>query len=183
MKDEAIPAETTVVQLIGVHQDAKARIWKEVHLFKERRMVHVYGIRQGHVWNASAESEGCCRCNVAFVLLRCNFDQTADVTKDGRDKIWSLGFFWACATFMLHEFYLFVNLFVSSGHMAISSIVSWNTPAIPACVCGSFSPRWMSDPHPGKCGNVMRQDTGNPASMGIDSACHRSLLRNFEANS
>ena len=45
MKDEPIPTETTVVQLMGVHQDAKARIWKEVHLFKERRMVHVYDIR------------------------------------------------------------------------------------------------------------------------------------------
>ena len=80
MKDEPIPAETTVVQLIGVHQDAKARIWKEVHLFKERRMVHVYGIRQGH-----------CRRTLAFVLLRCNIDQTADMMKDGRDRVWSLG--------------------------------------------------------------------------------------------
>lgn len=88
MKDEAIPAETTVVQLIGVHQDAKARIWKEVHLFKERRMVHVYGIRQGHVWkDGSAESEGCCRRTLAFVLLRCNIDQTADMMKDGRDRV------------------------------------------------------------------------------------------------
>lgn len=47
MKDEPIPADTTVVQLMGVHQEAKARIWKEVHLFKERRMVHIYELRWG----------------------------------------------------------------------------------------------------------------------------------------
>ena len=31
MKDEPIPGDTTVVQLMGVHQEAKARIWKEAH--------------------------------------------------------------------------------------------------------------------------------------------------------
>ena len=58
MKDEPIPTETTVVQLMGVHQDAKARIWKEVHLFKERRMVHVYDIR----WEV-AEGDGSLETN------------------------------------------------------------------------------------------------------------------------
>ncbi|CAK9110721.1 ATP synthase gamma chain 2 [Durusdinium trenchii] len=49
MKDEPIPGDTTVVQLMGVHQEAKARIWKEVHLFKERRMIHIYALRAyGH---------------------------------------------------------------------------------------------------------------------------------------
>lgn len=49
MKDEPIQPDTTVVCLIGVHQEAKARIWKEVHLFKERRMIHIYGIRTGEL--------------------------------------------------------------------------------------------------------------------------------------
>ena len=49
MKDEPVAPDATVVCLMGVHQDAKARIWKEVHLFKERRMIHIYGIKSyGH---------------------------------------------------------------------------------------------------------------------------------------
>ncbi|CAE7195129.1 unnamed protein product, partial [Symbiodinium microadriaticum] len=49
MKDEPVSPDASVVCLMGVHQEAKARIWKEVHLFKERRMIHIYGIKSyGH---------------------------------------------------------------------------------------------------------------------------------------
>ncbi|CAE8601308.1 unnamed protein product, partial [Polarella glacialis] len=44
MRDEGISPDTTVVVLMGVHPDAKSRIWKEVHVFKTRRMVHIYAV-------------------------------------------------------------------------------------------------------------------------------------------
>ncbi|CAJ1434089.1 unnamed protein product, partial [Effrenium voratum] len=44
MKDEPIQPDTTVVCMVGMHQEAKARIWKEIYLYRDRRMIQVFGI-------------------------------------------------------------------------------------------------------------------------------------------